>query len=282
MATVLHSNSNQILFSERYFARLEPTDGKQELLRRAFETKGVVLVRDALDPSDILHLRKLYFSLFPSSVFRPGTDRTEGIFSGVYPGELPAHGAPDHPAHEFVRSAAFNDFAQTPQLIALAEQILDSPVRRLRRTPIRHFTKARKIASRAHADRTYLDRGTPDVVTFWIPVGPCPLLAGGPVYLEDSEAIELAGLRTSLPGSSTLDARPITGDLMALADRTAKRWLWTDLEAGDLLIHSPRIIHATLNTQTDMMRVSTDIRFIRRNAPMDPRWTGDWSGDDGY
>jgi hypothetical protein len=32
----------------------------------------------------------------------------------------------------------------------------------------------------------------------------------------------------------------------------------------------------------DLMRVSTDICFLREDAPDDPRWQRDWAADDGY
>jgi hypothetical protein len=40
-------------------------------------------------------------------------------------------------------------------------------------------------------------------------------------------------------------------------------------------------VHASLDTVSDVMRLSTDIRFQRTQAPVDPRWTVDWAADDG-
>jgi hypothetical protein len=64
------------------------------------------------------------------------------------------------------------------------------------------------------------------------------------------------------------------------ANRTGKRWLWTDFTAGDVA-HSPVMVHASVNAQSELMRISIDVRFVRAGTA-DPRWTEDWSADDGY
>jgi ectoine hydroxylase-related dioxygenase (phytanoyl-CoA dioxygenase family) len=123
-----------------------------------------------------------------------------------------------------------------------------------------------------------------DIVTIWVPLGDCPIEAGGLLYLEGShgdDALE-SKVRGGAPMDRSNDARPLTHDLKWLADLTGKRWLSTDFKAGDVVIHSPTIVHASTDPQIDLMRVSTDIRFQRAGSPADPRWDNDWSADDGY
>jgi ectoine hydroxylase-related dioxygenase (phytanoyl-CoA dioxygenase family) len=67
-----------------------------------------------------------------------------------------------------------------------------------------------------------------------------------------------------------------------VSERLERRWLATDLRAGDVVFHSPHIVHASLDATTDEPRLSTDIRFIPVGDAADPRWSGAWSGDDGY
>jgi hypothetical protein len=40
-------------------------------------------------------------------------------------------------------------------------------------------------------------------------------------------------------------------------------------------------VHASLDTTTDAMRLSADLRFLRRGQPADARWLVAWAGDDG-
>ena len=66
-----------------------------------------------------------------------------------------------------------------------------------------------------------------------------------------------------------------------MAGELGRRWLWADYQAGDVTIHSPHIVHASLDTTTDVMRLSADLRFLRRGEPADDRWLQAWAGDDG-
>jgi len=71
----------------------------------------------------------------------------------------------------------------------------------------------------------------------------------------------------------------ISTNLVEMADRFKSRWLIADYEAGDMVIHSPYMIHAaTLNRDPlDRTRLSTDIRYQRATNPIDPRWARDWA-----
>jgi ectoine hydroxylase-related dioxygenase (phytanoyl-CoA dioxygenase family) len=60
------------------------------------------------------------------------------------------------------------------------------------------------------------------------------------------------------------------------------RWLWTDYRAGDVVLHSPHLVHASLDNTSDLMRLSADLRFRRTDGRPDDRWNSDWSADDGF
>lgn len=285
MIPLLKSNSAEIPFSDQYFGPLISTPWRSlsaHDLQQAFVRQGYLFLKGFLDRDEVLTIRKKYFDRFPQSLFKPGSLPGDGIFSGTIPTDLPPHGAAGHPAHAFVRSKDFGDFLDSAPLRQLAECLLQRPAARLRRTPLRHFIRGRSLASRAHVDFTYLDGGSSDLVTVWIPVGDCPLQSGGLIYLEDSQRIDIGTLRGLLSNDRANDQRPLTHELRRLADLTGRRWLWADFEASDLVVHSPFIIHASLNCETDLMRVSVDIRFGPRDVPSDPRWADDWSATDGF
>ena len=82
------------------------------------------------------------------------------------------------------------------------------------------------MASRAHVDYSYLDRGSDQLVTVWIPLGDCPRPTGGLVYLEGSHRLPIVQLRspaavTDRPG----DTRAISHDLGWVAEQLGRRWL---------------------------------------------------------
>lgn len=285
MPTTLTSNGAPVPFDTDHFAPLRDSSemaGNPEALRARYLEDGYLYLRGLLDPDNSLAMRGSYFSRFDPSYFRSGTAATQGVFSGVVPAGLPAHGVEGHPAHAFVRGDDFERFASHPALSDLAESVLGGPVRRLPRSIVRHFDRGSRRASRAHTDYTYLDEGSDRLVTMWVPFGDCPLTTGALVYLEGSHRMDPAELQplrtvTDRPG----DARPLSHDLAWVAESTGGRWLWADFEAGDVAVHSPHMVHASLDTCTDEMRLSADIRFIREGDRVDPRWLEPWAGDDG-
>jgi ectoine hydroxylase-related dioxygenase (phytanoyl-CoA dioxygenase family) len=272
-------------FDERHFGPLRDSTLLQDnpvALRQRYERDGYVFLRRVLDPAKVLALREAYFEAFDRSYFRDGTRPGDGLFSGHRPPGLGAHGVEGHPAHAFVRSPQFETFAADPVLERLAVAVLGGHVWRLPRSIVRHFDRSAPVASRAHVDYSYLDAGTERLATVWIPLGDCPRATGGLVYMEDTHRLEsgdFAELRTisDRPG----DPRAISHDLAWVSRRLGRRWLHTDYLAGDVTIHSPHVLHASLDTTTDAMRLSADIRFIRRGDAADARWLEAWAGDDG-
>ena len=279
----LTSNGAPIPFTPQYFGALREshTGLPAETLRARYTEDGYVVLKGALPAAAVLDLREAYLGLFDRTFFKDG-DARHGAFSGATPQGLPGHGLEGHPAHAFVRGDAFRAFTQSPALKTIAEIFFGGPAEPIRRTPLRHFVPGTRRSSRAHLDRTYIDGVAADIVTLWIPLGDCPLDAGGLVYLEGShEDAVLENARAGAPNDRT-DDRPITHDLKWLSDFSGRRWLWADYMAGDIVVHSPAIVHASLDSEIDLMRVSTDVRFRRAGSPSDPRWNNDWSADDGH
>ncbi|MFD4024086.1 phytanoyl-CoA dioxygenase family protein [Streptomyces sp. NPDC058576] len=285
--STLHSNGVPIVFSPDLFGPLRASEGlldDPQALCERLRTDGYLYLPGVLDRAEVLRLRGAYFSLFPDGYLADGARPEAGVFSGCVPAGLPEYGIAGHPAHTFVRSAAFQRFVDDPLLAGLAETLLGGSAWMLPRRILRHFHRGSGRASRAHVDLDYMNATSrsPRVVTMWIPVGDCPPRTGSLVYLEGSHTLEpeeYAPLRDTVdrPG----DRRPISHDLELTARHLGRRWLWADFAAGDLMVHVPQIVHASLDTTTDAMRLSADIRFVRFDDVPDPRWLAPWSADDG-
>lgn len=257
--------------------------GDAGALRERFKQDGYVYLRGILDPQQVKALRGYYFGMFDRAYLAPGTEPADGVWSGIVPGDQPRHGVAGHPAHTLVRSEYFEKFAAAPELESLAKILLgDDQVRQLPRQIVRHFNKG-PLSSRAHTDFDYMDRGSASIITMWLPIGDCPVQSGGLTYLEGSHTISkdkldvLKSRRTDRPD----DPRPISHDLGWTALQLGGRWLYADYKAGDVAVHSPHLVHASLDTQTDVMRMSVDIRFLPASVQPDPRWLTKWAGDDG-
>jgi hypothetical protein len=275
----------EVPFDEKHFAPLRDSSHLVDdpaALRERYRADGYLYLRGYLDTREVRSMRQSYFSLFDPAYLKAGTAPADGVFSGERPSDLPAHGVAGHPAHSFVRSEIFERFASQPALNRLAEALLDGEAWRLPRSIVRHFDRSTPRASRAHVDHTYLDRGSDRLVTMWIPLGDCPVPTGGLVYLEashDMAPADFEPLRTVTDRPA--DQRPISHDLELVARKLGRRWLWADFAAGDVTVHSPHLVHASLDTVTDEMRLSADVRFLRDGETPDPRWLQPWAGDDG-
>ncbi|HEU5271310.1 MAG TPA: phytanoyl-CoA dioxygenase family protein [Jatrophihabitans sp.] len=257
--------------------------GEPDRLRDRFAEDGYVLLRGLLDRRQVLELRADYFARFDPGYLAPGSPPEAGVFSGTAPAALPEYGTAGHPAYDMVRSTKFDTFTRDHRLLATAESLLGGAAELLPRRILRHFHRGSGKASRAHIDYDYMDQGSDQLVTAWIPLGDCPIECGGLIYLEGSQrapAGKLERLRehTDRPD----DRRPISNDLSRTARELGGRWLWTDYRAGDVILHSPYLVHASLDNLSDTMRLSADLRFRRRTAELDRRWTADWSADDGF
>jgi len=152
-----------------------------------------------------------------------------------------------------------------------------------------------KHTTGGHYDLIYLRGGTEHICTSWILIGDTPVEIGGLIYLEGSDAwgrkleAEFKEKNKDLPPEERVSAynkNMKTGwlylDLATLADEVNARWLVADYEAGDMLVHSPYIIHAsTMNIDPQKhIRLSTDIRYQLVRDEIDVRWNNHWSFDD--
>jgi len=280
---VLSSNGVEIPVDDLFTEMRDSSGCAPDQLRDRFAEDGYVLLRGLLDRHQVHSLRADYFGRFDPDYLAPGSSAEAGLFSGTVPATVPEYGTAGHPAYDLVRSAKFDAFTRDPRLLATAETLLDGPCELLPRRILRHFHRGSGKASRAHIDYDYMDQGSDQLVTAWIPLGDCPIECGGLIYLEGSQraaAGKLDQLReyTDRPD----DRRPISNDLSRTARELGGRWLWTDYRAGDVILHSPYLVHASLDNASDAMRLSADLRFRRRTAELDQRWTADWSADDGF
>jgi ectoine hydroxylase-related dioxygenase (phytanoyl-CoA dioxygenase family) len=195
--------------------------------------------------------------------------------------EVVPHGVAGHRAHSFVRTPEFQAFTSVPALRDVAAVILACEPRLLPRQILREYSPGSNRASRAHTDHVYMSRGTENVVTAWIPIGDCSLASGSLVYLEGSHHLQPDELDAVRAVTDRSDPRRLSHDLGWVARRLGRRWLVGDYRAGDVVFHSPHMIHATLDVSGTMPRLSTDVRFIPATEEADERWLKTWSGDDG-
>ena len=231
--------------------------------REQYNRQGYLYIPNFLPSSSVWNLRRSYFSLWERS---NGRNLDYGIYG--------------HPAYEFVRTSMFQHFSEQPRLKCIADLLLSGESRLLKRRILRHFTKDTERSSRAHIDWAYLDQGSLDFLTIWIPIGHCSIDMGGLLYLRNSHLLDYAKIKRAFPDDG--QSPWLSDNLNKISAITGSSWLGQSFSAGDIVVHHPKIIHAALNCRTDEHRLSIDLRFMKKGSPSDPRWSAFWRADDGY
>lgn len=159
-----------------------------------------------------------------------------------------------------------------------------------------------------HCDVVYMGRGTHELLTAWTPLGDIPLEVGGLMVLEGSHRRSRERMADYLAqdvdtycengpnadkvrsgemhwehwdGSFTAWDGAISHDLVALRESLGGRWLTSpDYRMGDVLIFSMQTVHASIDNQTNLLRLSTDTRYQRADQPVDERWINGPNGEE--
>lgn len=264
-----------------------------EALTARFKQDGYLFLKGFLDRAAVLDQRRRALThLNHAGLLRTGVDPVPGIAA-----EVPAErGEVNRRLMEYVRSAAFESFCMSPRLWQFMDRFVGGLSYLHKRKLLRHTLPNQAASTPAHYDLIYLRGGTDRLVTAWIPVGDVPLEMGGLVYLEGSHAVGVAMEAEFTRANAALSAEDrisafnknmteggwVSKDLPDMAEKFDTRWLVANYEAGDVVLHSPFMIHAaTLNESREgVIRLSTDIRYQNVADEIDARWNNHWTLDD--
>ncbi|MDZ4768490.1 MAG: phytanoyl-CoA dioxygenase family protein [Chloroflexota bacterium] len=293
--------SNGYTLAPARIGRLQPTNPHQSraALYEQFNAQGYLWLKGILDRDTVLAFRaRVFEAMRETGLVASGTAGVEGIYAGDNL-PLPDPMSVVHPNKilmEMARWAAFEAFCLAEPIWRFYEMFFEGAVYLHKRKILRYTKPNDPNCTGPHYDLVYLRGGTDRICTSWIPIGDTPVAMGGLVYLEGSDRwgreLEAESARSSadLPPEERISAyhkhMNATGwmdkDLNALAQRIDSRWLASDYEAGDMVIHSPFMIHAsTMNEDAGgRMRLSADIRYQLVRDEIDVRWANHWSLDD--
>ena len=271
LAEPLVSNGYILDMSPERLGWLEPTasDLPLEQLREKYHRNGYLWLKGFFEPEIVLDFSRFFF---------------ETSFAGT------------KTFFEIVRSQEYEDFCTMPRLWNFYQEFLGGEPYLHKRKIIRFTLPDWDNSTGGHYDLIYLRAGTDKLCTSWIPLGDVPVEMGGLIYLEHSDAVgrqmeaEFSAKNATLPPEERISAYNrnmreagwVSTNLVEMAERFKSRWLVADYEAGDMVIHSPYMIHAATRNRDplDRMRLSTDIRFQLAADLIDPRWTNHWVLDD--
>jgi ectoine hydroxylase-related dioxygenase (phytanoyl-CoA dioxygenase family) len=277
------------------FGWLTPTPADLPLaaLKEQYQEQGYLWLKGLLDPAEVREFRGYVFRyLAQAGLILAGSDPRDGISAGSGFEKAEA----DRRLMALVRCAAYEAFCVQPRLWRLMDPFLGGLSYLHKRKLMRYTQPQTTAATPAHYDLIYLRGGTTRIVTAWIPIGDVPVAMGGLVYLEGSHRIgiemekEFSLKATDLTPEERINAYNknmseggwISKDLPDMANRFNTRWLAADYEAGDVMLHSPYMIHASTTNEDakGRIRLSTDIRYQNVQDEIDVRWNNHWSLSD--
>ncbi|GLV55274.1 phytanoyl-CoA dioxygenase [Dictyobacter sp. S3.2.2.5] len=286
----LMSNGYQLSQTPQRLGWLEPTDPTlpMEQLRQKYRADGYLWLKGILNREAVQTFRRRFFAAMQvSGLLAAGSDPEEGIYSGETTQKELAHRI----FMEAHRWPEYEAFCTAPEIVHFYEEFLGGEIYLHKRKLIRYNVPGDARTTGAHYDLVYLRGGTDHLCSSWIPIGDIPVEMGGLTYLEGSDAwgrkmeAEFSLKNADLPPEERISAYNknmregwLTNDLPELAERVNSRWLIADYECGDMVVHSPYMIHAaTVNYNSGQrIRLSTDIRYQRKDDDIDMRWTNHW------
>ncbi|MDZ7991455.1 MAG: phytanoyl-CoA dioxygenase family protein [Nostoc sp. EfeVER01] len=263
-------------------------------LKQQYQEQGYLWLKGLLDTKKVMEFRYLFLTKCKRlGLLKEGSLTEDGIFCvrKIKPGIM------NKIRCEMITSKEYEFLFNSKEILNFFQFFLNGSVCSLERKIIRcKIPGDYSSDTGSHYDLTYLRCGTNDVYTCWIPLGDIPVEMGGLIYLEnswklgqqieqkfDSDISNLSCQEAHAIRSQGMGRRGwITKDLAALSDLLNSRWLVAEYKAGDVVVHSPYIIHAS-STNQDLqkrIRLSTDIRYQRVDYKIDQRWRKAWQPDD--
>lgn len=293
----LRAGGRALDLSEDAFGWLRPSDsvvGDPGALGARLEEDGYLFLPGLLDRDavragrmELLERVRAHGALDPAHPVEDGVLRADADEVGLWQ---------SYPASSDVLMSV----VRGEEMLALFEDLLAGAVRSYDFVWLRHQPRSHGV--NPHCDLVFMGRGTPDVLTCWTPFGDVAVGAGGLMLLEDSHrksADRLADylsqdVDTYCENGPNADAvrdgtmrwehwqgpeagkawdGEITDHAVALREQWGGRWLTApQFRMGDVLLFTMRTVHAGTDNDTRTLRLSTDSRYQRADAPVDERW----------
>jgi len=282
---MLTSNGYTLDDSEARLGWLEPVPDSdradKEALWERLRRDGYLYLPNQLDADLVNGFREYYFTtMAETGIIKPGTNPADGIGATTQADRETVHGVL---FGDIVPGKRYEELTTHPDVKGWFHWFFGEDVHLHKRKIIRHLMPGETgigTATQAHYDLVYLREGSERVLSMWIPLGDCPPEMGGLTYLEGSHQWALADERER---GNRRPAASITADLPGLAEKHDARWLLADFAAGDVVVHSSYVVHASTDNVDPLgrIRLSTDIRYQRASEPIDWRWQEHWHEDDG-
>ncbi len=257
---------------------LKETDAQAtvEALRTGMEDDGYLFLPGFLDSSDVGHARSaILAALSNEGVLDGSAPQDKGIVRDDYTSDFQS----ENDRFPQVRSLVECDRVRT-----FFDHFLGGDSRSLDHIWLRMKSPGRATAP--HCDIVYMNRGTKNLFTIWIPLGDVPLELGPLMVLEGSHRSEKLRRYCEMDVDKKVGffnwhyrhggffrGGQYTKNPLAAQREIGGRWLTADFKAGDLITFKTSTLHGSLDNQSKQIRLSADARYQLASEPIDSRWT---------
>ena len=305
MLTAFNKNLSD---SNNRLGKLYESNPKEEMsiLRKRFSKDGYLFLKGLLNKNEVILFREWVFEhLTNTGLLKENCDPKYGIMDDSFRESTTTNfiqsgrsqnSLVKEKISSIVKSTKYESFCSQPLLANFIDEFINGISYLHKRKILRHTLPNFENSTPAHYDLIYLRAGTDNIITAWIPIGDINIEEGGLMYLEGSHiegikiekefSIKNANLskdeQINAFNKNMTEGGWISKDLPNLAEKFNTKWLVTNYEAGDILLHSPYLIHASTNNKSveGRIRLSTDIRFQNVNDSVDIRWNNHWNEED--
>lgn len=243
-------------------------------LRERMEEDGYLLIRGLLDPEAVLRARQEILLKF--AIIGEIDDTNFPLMDAIYSQNSFRENVNLRAFSQSVRAGAhYQDLCFNEKLIGFYKQLLGGAIRGF------SFQWPRLVrpgeGCGIHYDAPYMNRGTTNVYTSWIPIGNVTKQEGALIVLENSHKHE-----TLINGYAKRDVDKealgwFSNNPITVQNEYGGRWLSTDFKAGDVLCFGMVTMHAALDNHSPInrCRLTSDTRYQLASDPIDERFVGE-------
>ena len=253
----------------------DPHDpGAVPALQAAMQQNGYLLLRGFADRETVLATRRVLLEqMADDGWLAPESDPAAGRSN---PGR---RGAPSVDSEQ----PAIAGFYREQPFLPFFERYFGKPAMIYPKI----LTRVKNTGGRTgvHFDNVYIGRGSPRVLSCWMPwgdvavdQGPLAICAGSHDLASFARLRDTYGRhdpdRDYIKGADNA-AGHFSFHLHEVTERFGGRWLTANFRAGDVLIFPPFTMHCAPENTTDRFRISSDTRFQPAADTTDPRFMDD-------
>ena len=243
-----------------------------DVLRDRIAHDGYLLIRGLHEKETVLTARlQILEKLKERGMLAPGTPLMEGVFNPEYP-EPTSTGSMGNV--QLTHLPAFKAVVEGEPIMSFFQLLLGGEARTFDFKWLR--TAGPGSGSPIHCDIVFMGRGTKDLYSCWTPFGDVSLDMGPIVLCLGSDRFDKV---RETYGESDVDRDLIEGhfsdDPREVIKKFGGRWTTTTFSAGDVIIFSLYLMHASLVNTSNRIRITADTRYQLASEPIDERWIGE-------